>query len=54
MFKGMIDGLFARKKLADFFNTTTTDWSGARKIVNGTNEAEAIADYAKQFKNCLA
>lgn len=56
MFKGMIDGLFSSsgKGLSHFFNATTTDWVGARKTVNGTDCAEAIADYAITFKNCLA
>lgn len=54
LFKGMIDGLFTGLSLADFFNATTTDWVHARKIINGMDKAEAIADYAQRFKACLA
>lgn len=52
--KGMIDGLFTGHSLADFFNTTTTDWVHARKIINGMDRADATADYAQRFKACLA
>ncbi len=54
LFKGMIDGLFTGHSLSDFFNSTTTDWVHARKIINGMDKAEAIADYAQRFKACLA
>jgi len=54
LFKGMIDGLFTGLSFADFFNTTTTDWVHARKIINGMDKADAIADYAQRFKACLA
>ncbi|MBW4521008.1 MAG: hypothetical protein KME16_15055 [Scytolyngbya sp. HA4215-MV1] len=54
LFKGMIDGLFTGRSLADFFNATTTDWVHARKIINGMDKADTIADYAQRFKNCLS
>ncbi len=53
MFKGMTDGLFTGKKLADYFNDTTTDWFHARRIVNALNRASLIEDYAKKFHMCL-
>ena len=46
---GMINGRFTGKKLADHFNATVTDWTGARKIINGSDRAADIADYAKSF-----
>jgi putative chitinase len=49
MFDGMINGRFTGKKLADFFSATATDWTGARKIINGTDRAADIAGYAKKF-----
>ena len=49
MFKGMEEGTFTGKKFADFFNPTTQDWTGARRIINGVNEKDAIAMYAKKF-----
>jgi len=54
LFKGMIDGLFTGHGLAHFFNTTTTDWSDARQIINGMDKADTIADYAQRFKHCLS
>jgi putative chitinase len=49
MFKGMELGTFTGKKLDDFFNATTTDWRNARKIINGLDHADEIANHAKQF-----
>jgi putative chitinase len=49
MFKGMIDGIFTGKKLADYFNPRTADWKNARRIVNGLDHADDIATYAKKF-----
>lgn len=49
LFDGMINGRFTRKKLADYFSATVTDWVGARKIINGTDRAIDIAVYAKKF-----
>ena len=54
IFKGMIDGLFTGYSLADFLNATTTDWIQARRIINGMDKAEAIADYAQDFWACLS
>ncbi|NTG48955.1 hypothetical protein G6M04_16380 [Agrobacterium rhizogenes] len=49
LFDGMINGRFTGKKLADFFSASVTDWTGARKIINGTDRAVDIAGYAKKF-----
>lgn len=49
MFEGMINGEFTGKKLATYFNTKTTDWIGARRIINGTDRATEIAAISKQF-----
>lgn len=49
MFEGMINGEFTGKKLGDYFNAKTTDWIGARKIINGTDKAAEIAAISKQF-----
>jgi putative chitinase len=49
LFEGMARGTFTSKKLADYFNKNTTDWLGARKIINGTDRAAEIADIAKSF-----
>lgn len=49
LFAGMIGGMFTGKKLMDYFNGKTTDWVGARRIINGTDQAQTIAGIAKQF-----
>lgn len=49
MFEGMYKGTFTGKKLGDFFNKDVTDWRNARRIINGTDKMDAIAEIAKQF-----
>lgn len=53
MFEGMIHGLFTGEKLADFINSRTTNFVGARGTVNGTDEARKIANYAVYFLGAL-
>jgi putative chitinase len=53
MFEGMIRGSFTGKRLSDFFNEAITDFSNARKIINGLDRAEQIASYARQFHGAL-
>jgi putative chitinase len=54
MFKGMQDGMFTGKKFADYFNPTTEDWAGARKIINGIDQKDVIAMYARKFYACIS
>lgn len=49
LFDGMTKGMFTKRKLSDYFDADTTDWIGARKIVNGTDHAAAIAAICKEF-----
>ena len=42
---GMEKGIFTGKKLSDYFNSTASDAINARRIVNGTDKAQAIAGY---------
>jgi predicted chitinase len=53
MFEGMGRGLFTGKKLADYFNAEKCDWVNARRIINGTDRAEVIADYAQRFLKAI-
>lgn len=53
MFEGMSRGTFTGKKLTDYFNANLTDYVNARRIINGTDRAELIADYARQFYTAL-
>ena len=53
LFDGMLKGMFTGKKLSDFFNDTTDDPVGARRIVNGTDKARLIAGYHRNFLDAL-
>ena len=46
--RGMSEGWFTGKKLSDF-----TAFVSMRRIVNGTDKAALIADYARKFENAL-
>ena len=49
LFEGMIDGLFTGRRLDQFFNDTKTDWTNARRIINGTDRATEIGTISKEF-----
>jgi putative chitinase len=49
MFLGMINGMFTGKKLKDYFHDISADWVNARRIINGLDKANAVADYGKKF-----
>ena len=53
LFNGMRVGFFTGKKLDDYFNSATTDYVNARRIINGTDKANEIADIAKIFFSAL-
>src|SRR5690606_26856048 len=46
---GMRDGWFTGKRLSDYITLSRSDYTGARRIVNGTDRADLIAGYAKTF-----
>ena len=45
---GMVNGWFTGKKMSDYDNYT-----GMRRVVNGTDKAELIAGYAEKFEKAL-
>lgn len=49
MFEGMIRGTFTGAKLGDYFNSTTCDWPNSRRIVNGTDHMDQIANICQCF-----
>lgn len=53
IFVGMSEGIFTGKKLADYITESKTDYVNARRIVNGTDKASTIADYANRFQAAL-
>lgn len=50
---GMIAGRFTGKRLCDYLNAQTEDWVNARRIVNGLDRAEKLADYARMIDRVL-
>ncbi|WP_421578632.1 glycoside hydrolase family 19 protein [Shinella sp. M31] len=53
LFVGMELGSFTGKSLSDYISDGRADYEGARRIVNGTDKAALIADYAKAFEKAL-
>ncbi len=53
LFEGMTRGLFTGRALGEFFTASRCDWRGARRIVNGTDRAEAIAELARSYHTAL-
>lgn len=53
LFEGMTRGLFTGRRLEEFFAEKRCDWRGARRIVNGTDRADAIADLARAYHAAL-
>lgn len=51
---GMSRGLFTGKALKDYIEDSTIDFVGARKIINGKDKAQHIAQIARKFFNALS
>lgn len=50
---GMMQGWFTGKKLSDYITLSKSDFTGARKIINGTDKAKLIADIAIRYNGLL-
>lgn len=50
---GMREGWYTGKKLSDYITLQKSDFRGARRIVNGTDKAQSIADLAKLYDTAL-
>jgi putative chitinase len=50
---GMRKGSFTGKKLADYINATTCDYTNARRIINRLDQAQKIRGYAVSFESFL-
>ena len=50
---GMRRGHFTGKKLSDFINENGCDYVKARAIINGSDRAKLIAEYARKFEAIL-
>lgn len=53
LFDGMINGMFSRSKLADYFNERSSREEDARAIVNGTDKASLVASYYRNFLDAI-
>jgi hypothetical protein len=53
LFDGMIHGMFTGVDLSTYINITKSDFINARRIINGTDKAKTIADYAQTFMEAL-
>jgi hypothetical protein len=53
MVTGMVEGWFTGKKLADYITVASSDFTNARRIINGTDCADLIAGYAQQYDALL-
>lgn len=53
LFTGMIDGLYTGKSLGDYFTDRISDWVGARRVVNGVDHNNDIAQLALKFYKAL-
>lgn len=53
MVKAMLAGTFTGKKLGDFIGPLGANYDAARKVVNGVDHADEIADYAETFEAAL-
>jgi murein DD-endopeptidase MepM/ murein hydrolase activator NlpD len=54
LYRGMIDGLYTPgQALPKYFSPLKEDWVNARKIVNGLDKADQIADYGKSYLGAL-
>lgn len=52
LIRGMLEGWFTGKKLSDYIGTNA-DYENARRVVNGTDRAAIIANYARAFEAAL-
>jgi hypothetical protein len=51
--RGMLEGWFTGKRLADYIQGSRCDYLDARRIVNGMDRAAPIAGYARAFEAIL-
>lgn len=50
---GSTKGVFTGQRLDKFINSSKTDYTGARRVINGTDKADLIAGYARTFQTIL-
>jgi putative chitinase len=50
---GMTKGWFTGRRLANYFDGTRSDWTDARRIINGVDRAALIAGFALHFLHAI-
>jgi hypothetical protein len=53
MIWGMRSGIFTGRKLSDYINSQTINYKEARRIINGVDQSDLIAGYARKFEAIL-
>ncbi|OOF83137.1 calcium-binding protein [Rodentibacter ratti] len=53
MIYGMETGMFTGKRMSNYINDNKKDYLNARRIINGTDQALRIANYASKLEECL-
>ncbi|GAA3064801.1 chitinase [Rhizobium viscosum] len=53
LIEGMLCGSFTSHRLCDHLNEEKEDWVNARRIVNGTDRAEKLAEYGRAFLTAI-
>jgi len=53
LIQGMVAGSFTGRRLADFFDAEREDWDAARAIINGSDRASLVGNYARAFHRAL-
>ena len=53
MVYGMQKGIFTGKKITNYVSNEKVDYFNARRVINGTDKAQAIADYAETLEILL-
>ena len=51
--QGMMEGSFTRKPLSRYINAEEQDYYNARRVVNGTDRAERIANAAESLQQYI-
>lgn len=54
MFRGMSEGWFTTRKFSTYLSGPVADYAGARRIINGTDQAAKIRRYAVLFEAALS
>ena len=49
IYKGMLGGIFTGAKLSRYVSTNSFNFVEARRVINGTDKAQLIAEYAEKF-----